>query len=655
MKHTIRLNIGILFIATILLALNSFAQVDIGDSIHTKQLLPLVDSLRVPLTPIPHVGSIERSPTYLITDSMMNFYDYRYVGDFLATVPGIFIRDLGSPGQLHGITINGLDARNIAFMSDGILLNEPFTGTFDPYLYPTENIERVEIITGPRAFLYGLNSTGMAVNFVSKSKRAIHSKTRIRYQEAPYGQGFIDGMFSQDIIRGFNLTAGASHYTYDGRFENSNYDAWNARAKLRYNISNSLNLFTSGMYNQTLLGLNGGVDIATTPDSLRYDRLLATLVNTDAHEKVTRYDFQIGAAGRFVNDSTAITSLTLFHSTNFREYRDNESNLNAVIKEDTRSQWYGAKLTQNFMVGDNPIDLGAEVQSRGVIASGVVGQQLNTSSSIYGQTKIYLSPSVIVEPFARYETYHINQHSFSYGTIVAVNPLSWLEIFGGFSSSNRYPSFVEIYIDSVLSRGGSFPEEHYHIELGTRVFNYNFGSYSLKYFYRDIHYPLQLVPDDLDDIQDDWTTHAQEFHSGINHTISLHIGSFFVEGVAQYIKITERRNELGYYPHWSGTGGIYFWNKLFNNHLDLKTGLRAKAFSSYYAIEYNAQAQLFVPSSGKDIPSSTVLDFVLIAHLGNAYVHFILENLMDKQYITTSFYPMNERNLRFGLSWDFLD
>ena len=180
------------------------AQEGSADTTRHESANVMVDSLRSPIIPIPYVGSIERRPTYLITDSTLNFIDYNYAGDFLKVVPGLFTYDVGSPGQLHGITINGFDNRKIAFLSDGVLLNEPVTGTFNPYLYPTENVERVEIITGTSSFWYGLNSNAGAINFVSKSRKSIHPSTRIRYTEEPYGHGFIDGSFSQDIIRGMN-------------------------------------------------------------------------------------------------------------------------------------------------------------------------------------------------------------------------------------------------------------------------------------------------------------------------------------------------------------------------------------------------------------------------------------------------------------------
>lgn len=211
----------------------------------------------------------------------------------LAETPGVFIRDLLTPGQLHGLTIQGLDARAVAFFSDGILLNDPLVGVFNTYLYPTENIERIEFIQGTRAFLYGLNSTGGAVNLISKSKKAIHPYTRIRYGESVFGYGFFDGMFSQNLTRSLNLTAGAQHGTNDGEFSDSYEDAWNLRMKIRYNINNRLDVFASEIYNKTEVGLNGGVNTSTI-FLYKYSASAAVMRNTDSYEKITRHDVQVG-------------------------------------------------------------------------------------------------------------------------------------------------------------------------------------------------------------------------------------------------------------------------------------------------------------------------------------------------------------------------
>jgi outer membrane cobalamin receptor len=305
----------------------AWGQSDSGNALSVEmQRAVTSDSLHVLYVAIPRVGTLDRTlfTGDVYADSDINFSDYKYVGDLLSTTAGIFIRDLGSPGQLNGITIGGVDGRGIAFMSDGILLNEPLTGIFNPHLLPTENIERLEVISGTQSFLYGLNSTGGAINVITKSKKALHPYSRLRYSESGYDYGYIDGLVSQDIIRGFNVTMGFQHVTSGVRFPNSDDDSWNGRIKLRYNLSSRLNLFLSEDYNQTRLGLNGGVD-TTTPADLRYDMFGAILRNTDSYEKITRHDLQLGAAVRAFDDSAAVSTLTIYHSTNFREYRDEEN------------------------------------------------------------------------------------------------------------------------------------------------------------------------------------------------------------------------------------------------------------------------------------------------------------------------------------------
>ncbi|HTK81840.1 MAG TPA: putative porin [Bacteroidota bacterium] len=653
MKHSIT---GILLLTLFLLA-HARAQFDQTDST-AATTTPPADTLRHFTVPIPYVGSIERSPTVLVTDSSINFMDYTYSGSLLSMVPGVFIRSLASPGQHHGITIDGLDDRNIAFMSDGVLLNEPFTGTFDPYLYPTEHIERVEIITGPRAFLYGLNSTGMAVNFVSKNKKAIHASTRIRYQESSYGQGFVDGMFSQDIIRGLNMTAGAQHASYGGRYPNSDYDAWNGRMKLRYNVSNRLDFFASGMYNQTRLGLNGGIDISKTPDSTRYDRLLAVVADSNAYEKVTRYDLQVGMAGNFFADTTATTMLTLYHSTNFREYRDNENNPGAgYVKEDTRSQWYGAKVTQHFESGYHNFDFGADISRRGIIARDLSTQSLNTYYAFTGKWEYRpLDNSLAGAGYARFDNITKLDSRISFGAEIRGPILPWLMFSGGGSVSPRFRSLVEYNNPLFL---GNTTEDIAVVQVGLGVRPSSSSSIDVMYDYRYIYGLPEFSNGEIYSIPDlDRDLTVQALHLAG----SWRLGSYLIRcSIMKEETSVERTDDVqarGYqriFPKWSGTGEFYFWDKLFNGHLDLKTGFRVKGFTAFQASGYNSEYQLFTTNNDPGIPGTATLDFILIAHIGSAYVHLVMENLLDRKYVITSFYPMNERNLRFGLSWDFLD
>ncbi|HZY09681.1 MAG TPA: TonB-dependent receptor [Bacteroidota bacterium] len=620
----------------------------------------ILDTVPKPVLPIYGIGSINQflPEEQVITDSMINFSNYKFGGDLLNSVPGIFIFDLGSFGQSLGVTSMGLDARSIGFLSDGISLNDPLTGIFNLNLYPTEHIERIEVVRGTRAFLYGLNSTGSVFNLISKSKKAIRPYSKIRYSESAYDYGTFDGMFSQDVVRGMNMMIGIQHPTYGGRFPNSEYDAWSVRVKLRYNVSDDVNVFATELYNQTQLGLNGGID-PSTPPSLRFEPLRATLRNTDAYEKVTRHDIQVGGALKLFPDSTSITKLTLFHSTNLREYRDEENRISAnklFVTQDHWSQWYGIYLSQQLNSESYRLEVSTDVQSRGVIASPTINQHIETATNFRGALDILLSDQIHSSHYARFDRY-MNNSPLSYGSDLTITPMAWLTIFGGYSTSYRFPTLQEIYWRDSIVNGGNFsPERHHLFEAGVRMGDGGSSFLELILFNRTIidyigilqtnqQYPFPTLRFD-----------QQPKHTlrGLSTRASLRFGDFFSEGRVQYLESPDN-TVPSVFPKWSADVGVYYWAKLFTNHLNLKLGVQSKLLSSYIGAEFNPQASMYLPNSSSVPNSVGTLDLIILAHIGSAYIHFIWDNILDRQYFITPGYPMTDRALRFGLSWEFLD
>ncbi len=620
------------------------------------------DSGYTPIQPISLIGSLDRklSDENILHDSLFPFTDYKYLGDLLSTFPQVYIRDLGSPGQLHGLTMNGVDARSIAVMSDGILLNEPLTGVFDLNLYPTEYIERMEIIPATRAFLYGVNSTGGAINLVTKNYIAAKPISRIRFFESAYEHTYFDGFVSQDVKRDLNVTIGLQHPSYYGRFRNSNHEAWNARVKIRYNISENLNIYASEMYNQTRTGLNGGLDTLTLPIDY-YDKIDAILRNEDAYEKITRHDVQLGMGGRFFADSNSITALTLFHSTNLREYRDENPPIpfnNIFLQQDHWSQWYGARLTHNLSLFGNDIDVGAEFQSRGVIASSVMNQELRNNKSVWIKDEFVVpNMDLIVSGFGRYED-EPNQSAFASGFDVSYQLLSFMNVHGGISKSIRSSTLQEeLWRDSVVDSWLPLSHEQHEVrEVGLQL---NLPDFELRlsYLQRNIGSAMENIS----------TTYANPYPNvfidtfserkinGLNGQIKFRYGLFVAEGLLQYLSITNDGNEDNRYPQWNASGGIYLWDKFFDEHLNIKVGFRGRLVSAHDGVGFNPQAQMYVPSTYWKIKSVGVGDFVLLAHIGDADIQLILENMLGRDYILVPYFPMPDRTLRFGLNWQFLD
>ncbi|MDI6766197.1 MAG: TonB-dependent receptor [Bacteroidota bacterium] len=662
-------------IKTILFLLFLFLQVSTGaitqvapidtTFVDTTKSTEIDSTIIIYIKPILLIGSIDRTltPEDVITDSTINFQNYRYIGDIISMQSGIFIRDFGSLGFLPDITFSGSDGRSVAYLSDGIQLNGLLSGLFNPYLYPTENIERIEVIQGTRAFLYGINSTGGAINFLSKSKKALKPYSRIRYSESGYGFSIVDGLVSQDIIRGLNVTTGVQHTVYGERYPNENYDCWNARVKARYNISSDLNLFASEMFNQTLLGLYSGVDLKETPEQLWYENMQAIVKNTDSYEKITRHDVQIGAAARVLPDSEAISTLTAYFTSNLRQYRDLESKpiSNRILLDQRHNEkWFGVKLDQNFSFNNSLFNIGAEIQSKNALMPPAASEYQATHTSIFGKSEINISEPLKVSPYARFDNIK-EQHRISYGGDVSIHPMSYLTLFSGYSRSFRFPTFQELIgTDTVLSSNiiNHTPERHHLFESGLLWSNHEWYSIELKAFHRTIWNAITVTSQtSLNKIAPfELNRHQKKIIQGIAGTVSIRFGSFYTEGTAQFLEVIDHDDKQLTFPKWSAAGGIYFWDKIIKSHLDLKIGIHGKVFTSYYGREFNQLAQVYLPDGqGYDIQPAGVIDLMIIGQIGSAHIHFIFDNLLNRKYVMNTFYPMPERQSRFGVSWEFLN
>ena len=123
--------------------------------------------------------------------------------------------------------------------------------------------------------------------------------------------------------------------------------------------------------------------------------------------------------------------------------------------------------------------------------------------------------------------------------------------------------------------------------------------------------------------------------------------------VSQYFVEEGSKTEFINIPETNINAGLYFKDLLFNSNLDLKAG-----FVLNYTGKQNLR-NLSVPFVGildADIESWLTLDFTMSAESQKlAIVYFTWENLFDWNYYITSYYPMLERNIRFGVAWEIFN
>lgn len=114
------------------------------------------------------------------------------VEEVLRTVPGVQFLDYGSNGlnaNVSGIRING--SKDVIIMVDGVRIND-FKGAGDSgYMFAAlmnnmDNIERVEVMRGSAATMYGSGAKGGVINIITR--RPVGAKTVIDISKGNFGK-----------------------------------------------------------------------------------------------------------------------------------------------------------------------------------------------------------------------------------------------------------------------------------------------------------------------------------------------------------------------------------------------------------------------------------------------------------------------------------
>ena len=664
------------------------------DTTHTPPLA-LNDSLRltsgsarrdsVPrIKPIPLVGALEpyRDSSESILGSEIPWMEYRYIGDLLWTKPGMYIRDMGDPGQKNELTIGGVDWRGIAFLVDGRSQSDPITGSYNMFLFPTDFAERIEFITGPRAMLYGMNATGGTVNVVTKSFYTNKAFSRLRYSQGVNEYAQTDALFSQNIFTGFNFMFGLTRHTIGShrldqdnraRFPNADHDAWSFRTKLRYNISNSFNIVLSHLYEQAQTGLNGGIDYINS-QGLVFDEIGATVSNYEAYEKINDQHIDLTAAAYLTGDTAQVTKLSVYYSNQLRLYRDEDNQAGSFtrsngifIQSDHRSSEVGVLLRHNGESAFHRFEAALQAEQIQVEESPDVGRRRENKLSASAKEEVLLFSPLTFGVFGRLDRYRA-ENLFGAGVDgqIAITPS--FAFFGGVSLSKRTPTLQELYWSGDSTHGPTprlwlKSEDHTVMEAGVKFSLLEFLAGTISVTHREIKNPILIdttaVLDSsplqyfLQFTQPD----VRHTYDGLNIHAKASFGTFFAEGNGTYLKQPETRRDgdlLILLPEFYLDGSVYYRDILAGGNLDLRVGFRGRFTSKQSGMAPLGESGVFVPYTVLNSfgPSGTA-DFFLIGKLGDAYIHFMWENLSGNKYMLTPVYPMYDRNVRFGVSWEF--
>ncbi|MFT3755715.1 MAG: TonB-dependent receptor [Pseudoxanthomonas sp.] len=160
-----------------------------------------------------------------------------------ATVPGLLIPSPGGPTGTSQIALRGVSgllptagtSQGVPIYLDGIFLSRPESG-----LFALDDVERIEVLRGPQGTLYGRNSTGGAINIITREPgEEVHGGFDLSLGN--YAAKNFKGSLSGPLGGGFSAGISTAISNHDGYFTNEatghdleGRDTYTIRGKLRY-------------------------------------------------------------------------------------------------------------------------------------------------------------------------------------------------------------------------------------------------------------------------------------------------------------------------------------------------------------------------------------------------------------------------------------
>ncbi len=90
------------------------------------------------------------------------------VAEVLRFETGVELARTGGPGQQSSLFLRGTESNHVLVLLDGVRINPATIGSAAIQNIPTEIVERVEIVKGPRSTLYGSDAIGGVINVITR-------------------------------------------------------------------------------------------------------------------------------------------------------------------------------------------------------------------------------------------------------------------------------------------------------------------------------------------------------------------------------------------------------------------------------------------------------------------------------------------------------
>jgi iron complex outermembrane receptor protein len=539
------------------------------------------------------------------------------LAELLQQEAGIDVRRQGVNGMQSDLYIRGGSFDQTLLLIDGVKVEDPQTGhhTLNMAL-PLEVIERVEIIKGPAARIFGQNAFTGAINIVTKSNTdRINS---VSYKLGSYEQqqvsGTLGAQLSGSTVIGHASVNSSDGYRYNTDFKNQNYFI-KGRFKTNANPIEMIGYFTERKF-----GANQFYNV-DAPD--QYEETQSSLLGLSTRLKTEKLKITPRAYWKRNQD------MYLYIRENPEVYRNlHISNklgmqVNASYSSSAGISGVGIDVAKVFMTSTN---LGERDR---VMANLFVEHRFSIANN-----SLDITPGVSVNYFTDFKFHAFPGVDIGY----AINDK--LKAYANIGYTYRVPTYTDLYYVGPNDLGNEklVPEKALSEEIGLKYFGINFNAY-VAIFNRSSDNLIDYTRENEDD---KWE--ATNLKSLSSTGAELNLSSQFKSGLfAQnislgYTYLDENLNDI------KAAYSKYVVNSLTHHFTATVRSQFMKNLSQSIIYKFAER------SSGT---SYSVVDVQATLTISDLELSIIGNNIFNAEYNETGLVPMPKGNVLAGIKYSF--
>ena len=396
----------------------------------------------------------------IISKEQIQKMDPTDINQLLQVVAGVDVRQRGVQGVQADVSIRGGTFEQTLVLINGVRMSDPQTGHHLMNLpIAVEDIERVEIIKGPAARIYGQNAFAGAINIITKVKDDFGLTLKAEYGQNDLRQVYVN---TSVPIGKYKQSISGSYRSSDGYRFNTDFSIANLFYQSQIEFNQGEANFLVGYVDRDF-GANGFYGNETFVD--QFESVQTFIANASAKKRFGNWVIKPRIAYRKNNDNWQFRREDPEFFQNFHE--------SGVLTSEIQTSMFHNLGALGFGIEHNYLTL----ESSNLKDQDGNGSHLRNQLGIHLENRFILMDGKLDITPGILALYISDRQEFSYypGVDLGYSLNDQVKLFSNIGWTTRIPSFTDLYYQDSGNSGNPnlIPERAFTYEVGAKYYRGN--------------------------------------------------------------------------------------------------------------------------------------------------------------------------------------